>query len=439
MNSNSKIVPYLFNCCNHYNSYSRFRLCIMKGKRRRHEEVQGRMKTLRHGTFKWMKSINRTIVLNKIRKNAPISRAQIASDTGLTPPTVGNIVKGLLEKDLIRETQLGESQGGRKPTLLMLNNNHLFVIGVDAGPASIRCILTNLAGQTQKEWVSPSIKGASEEQFLQEMIDGVRYLLQGDLPKEKVIGIGVAMHGAVDAVSGTGLFAPNLGFRDLSIKSRLEEEFDLDVKVDNDARAMAMGEYWFDEHGEIETLVALNIGSGVGSGIILNGKLFYGAQSVAGEIGHMTIDLYGELCECGNVGCLQTLATGDAIARQAKKEMPLEMINRLNEPLSGETVYKLAKEGNDIAIRILERTGTVIGIGIINLIHLLNPERIVIGGGVSLASEFIMPSIKKAIQDRGLTQQVKDTEVVLAKLGSDSTAKGAVAIVLDTLFHPQNS
>lgn len=411
----------------------------MEMKRCLRELILGRMKTLRHGTFKWMKSINRTIVLNKIRKNAPISRAQIASDTGLTPPTVGNIVKGLLEKGLIRETQLGESQGGRKPTLLMLNSNHLFVIGVDAGPASIRCILTNLEGQTKKEYTSPSIKGVSEERFLQEMIIGIQNLLNADIPKEKVIGIGVAMHGAVDAVTGTGLFAPNLGFKNVPIKQRLEEEFDMDVTVDNDARAMAMGEYWFDEHGGLETLVALNIGSGVGSGIILNGKLFYGAQSVAGEIGHMTIDLYGELCECGNVGCLQTLATGDAIARQAKKEMTLEMINQLDKPLSGETVYKLAKEGNEIAIRVLERTGTVIGIGIINLIHLLNPERIVIGGGVSMASEFIMPSIKKAIQDRGLTQQVKDTEVVLAKLGSDSTVKGAIAIVLDTLFHPMNS
>ncbi|MDW0113085.1 ROK family transcriptional regulator [Sporosarcina saromensis] len=397
------------------------------------------MKKVGHGTFKWMKSINRTIVLNKIRKNAPISRAQIASETGLTPPTVSNIVKSLLEKEIIRETQLGESQGGRKPTLLMLNSNHLFVIGVDAGPGYIKCILTNLEGQTKKEYISPSVKGISEEQFLQEMKQGVAYLLHADIPKEKVIGIGVAMHGAVDAITGTSLFAPNLGFRNLQIKQHLEKEFDIEVKVDNDARAMAMGEYWFDEHGELETLVALNIGSGVGSGIILNGKLFYGAQSVAGEIGHMTIDLYGELCECGNVGCLQTLATGDAIARQAKKEMTLEMINQLKEPLSGETVYKLAKEGNEIAIKVLERTGTIIGIGIINLIHLLNPDRIVIGGGVSMASEFIMPSIKKSIQDRGLTQQVKDTEVVLAKLGSDSTVKGAIAIVLDSVFHPTNN
>lgn len=396
------------------------------------------MNVLRHGTFKWMKSINRTIVLNKIRKNAPISRAQIANETGLTPPTVGSIVKGLLEKGLIRETQLGESQGGRKPTLLVLNSNHLFVIGIDAGPGFIKCILTNLEGQTKKEYTSPSIKGVTEEQFMQEMIQGINFLLNTENLREKVIGIGVAMHGAVDAESGIGLFAPNLGFRNLQIKQRLEEVYDIDVRVDNDARAMAMGEYWFDEHGDLETLVALNIGSGVGSGIILNGKLFYGAQSVAGEIGHMTIDLYGELCECGNVGCLQTLATGDAIARQAKKEMTLEMINQLNEPLTGETVYKLAKAGNEIAIRVLERTGTVIGIGIINLIHLLNPERIVIGGGVSMASDFIMPSIKRAIQERGLTQQVKNTEVVLAKLGSESTVKGAIALVLDRLFHPMN-
>lgn len=397
------------------------------------------MKAVRHGTFKWMKSINRTIVLNKIRKNAPISRAQIAAETGLTPPTVGNIVKGLIEKELVRETQLGESQGGRKPTLLVLNSNNFFVIGIDAGPGHIKCILTNLEGETKEYYTSPSIKGLTEEQFLQEMVNSIEALLKDNIPREKIIGIGVAMHGAVDVESGVSLFAPNLGLRNMPIREYLENIFKMDVQVENDARAMAMGEYWFAEHGEPETLVALNIASGVGSGIILNGKLFYGAQSVAGEIGHMTIDLNGELCECGNVGCLQTLATGDAIARQAKREMTVEMINELKEPLSGEAVYKMAKDGNEIAIQVLERTGEIIGIGIINLIHLLNPDRIVIGGGVSTASEFIMPSIKKSIQKRGLTQQVKDTEVVLAKLGSESTIKGAVAIVLDTLFHPVNS
>lgn len=394
---------------------------------------------LKHGTFKWMKSINRTIVLNKIRKDAPISRAQIAAETGLTPPSVSNIVKVLLEKGLIRETQLGESQGGRKPTMLTLNSNNFFVIGVDAGPGYIKCLLANLEGETKKEYRSPSIKGMSEEQFLQEMINSIHKLLEGGISKEKIIGIGVAMHGAVDAVNGIGLFAPNLGYRNIVIKDCLEEEFSIDVRVENDARAMAMGEYWFAEHGEPETLVALNIGSGVGSGIILNGKLFYGAQSVAGEIGHMTIDLHGEVCECGNIGCLQTLATGHAIARQAKKEMTVEMINELDAPLSGETVYKLARQGNEVAIKVLERTGEIIGIGIINLVHLLNPDRIVIGGGVSKASEFIMPGIKQSIQTRGLTQQVKDTEVVLAKLGADSTIKGAIAIVLDTLFHPSGS
>lgn len=397
------------------------------------------MKVLRHGTFKWMKSINRTIVLNKIRKGAPISRARIATETGLTPPTVSNIVKFLLEKELVRETQLGESQGGRKPTLLTLNSNNFFVIGIDAGPSYIKCILTNLEGEMKNKYISPPIKGMTEELFLQELINSIHRLLDTDLPKEKVIGIGVAMHGAVDVESGISLFAPNMGLKNMPIKDCLEDEFNIDVQIENDARAMAMGEYWFAEHGEPETMVALNIGSGVGAGIILNGKLFYGAQSVAGEIGHMTIDLNGDLCECGNVGCLQTLTTGDAIARQAKREMTVEMINSLKEPLSGEAVYRMAKDGNEVAVKVLERTGEIIGIGIINLVHLLNPDRIVIGGGVSAASEFIMPSIKQSIQKRGLTQQIKDTEVVLTKLGLDSTIKGAIAIVLDTVFHPANS
>ncbi|GLC90361.1 serine/threonine protein kinase [Lysinibacillus piscis] len=383
-----------------------------------------------------MKSVNRMIVLNMIRKKSPISRAQIAQETQLTPPTVSSIVKELIESELVKETQLGESQGGRKPTLLTINHLRFYVIGVDAGPSHIKTMISDLQGNIINKRQSKSIISMNEEEFLGALKEEIREIIHEASIGIEFIGIGVAMHGAVDVETGIGLFAPNLGWRNIPIKDSLELEFGISVKVENDARAMAMGEYWFGEYDDTESLVTLNIGRGVGAGIIINGQLFYGAQSVAGEIGHMTIDLNGELCECGNRGCLQTLTTGDAIAKRAKEAMSAKMLNELKGDLSGAKVYELAKEGNEVAIQVLWETGKIIGIGIINLVHLLNPDKIIIGGGVSKASEFIMPGIKATIQERGLTQQVKDTEVIESKLGSYSTIKGAVAVVLFHLFHP---
>ncbi len=156
----------------------------------------------------------------------------------------------------------------------------------------------------------------------------------------------------------------------------------LEVKVENDARAMALGESWFGDQGEVDSMLAVNIGRGVGAGLVIDGKLYHGAQDIAGEVGHMTIDLHGEICECGNRGCLQTFITGPAIARRAMKGIVA------HDPITAEKVYELAISGNEEFATILKETGRVIGIGLTNLIHIINPEKIVLGGGVTKAGAY---------------------------------------------------
>jgi predicted NBD/HSP70 family sugar kinase len=387
---------------------------------------------MRQGTFQWMKSVNKSIILNKIRTSAPISRAEIAKETKLTPPTVSSNVKELIEQGLVKESELGVSQGGRKPTMLLINNKAFYVIGVDAGPEKIECMLADLSGRIVERTSSQLITPISNEEFLETLTNSIRNILQATtLDTEKVVGIGVAMHGVVEVETGISLFAPNLGLTDIPIKDELEKAFKIDVKVENDARAMALGESWFGDHGELSSMLAVNIGRGVGAGLVIEGNLYHGAQDIAGEVGHMTIDLHGEICECGNRGCLQTFATGSAIAKQAEKFMRPE-----NIPLTGERVYELALKGNPDCIRILKETGITIGVGLTNLIHIINPEKIVLGGGVTKAEEFIFPSIRKAIDERILTAGAKQTDIVISKLGDDATIIGAVALLLVDLFAP---
>lgn len=391
---------------------------------------------MRKGTFQWMKSVNRSIILNKIRTDAPISRAQIAKETKLTPPTVSSNVKSLIEQGIVRESELGESQGGRKPTMLLLNNRDIYVIGVDIGPQAIDCAIANLSGtiltRTTEELSTP----LTNEKFLTSLKESIHQVLaKSTIDLEKMIGIGVAMHGVVEVETGVSQIAPNLGLKNIPIKEELEKEFEIDVKVENDARVMALGEAWLGNHGKVGSMLAVNLGRGVGAGIVIDGKLFHGAQDIAGEIGHMTIDIHGEICECGNRGCLQTLATGSAIARQAVKALEKSKVTGIDTTaMTGEMVYALARAGNEACLEVLNETGKIIGISLTNLIHILNPEKIVLGGGVTKSSQFILPAICREIEQRALTPQARKTIVDVSELGDDATISGAIALVLADFF-----
>lgn len=387
---------------------------------------------MRQGTFQWMKSVNKSIILNKIRTNAPISRAEIAKETKLTPPTVSSNVRELIEQGLVKESELGVSQGGRKPTMLLINNKAFYVIGVDAGPEKIECILSDLSGKIvgrmSKQLRTPITNG----QFLKNLKESVSQVIQtATVDTEKIVGIGVAMHGVVEVETGTSLYAPNLGLINVPIKEELEREFELEVKVENDARAMALGESWFGDHGGLTSMLAINLGRGVGAGLVIDGKLYHGAQDIAGEVGHMTIDLHGEICECGNRGCLQTFATGPAIAKRAGK-----FINEKDVPITGERVYELALGGNEDCIKILQESGVTIGIGLANLIHIINPEKIVLGGGVTKSEKFMLPTIRKTVNERLLTARAKQTDITVSEFGADATIIGAVALLLVDIFAP---
>ncbi|MDC3426372.1 ROK family transcriptional regulator [Aquibacillus sp. 3ASR75-11] len=404
---------------------------------------------MQRGTFKWMKSLNKSAILNKIRTSGPISRAQLAKDTKLTPPTVSTIVKELIDEGIVKESSLGESQGGRKPTMLVINSSAFYIIGVDAGSQSVDYVLSDLSGKIIDRSSRELLSSVTKNEFLSILKDGIHAIFQTNLNnKDNVIGIGVAMHGVVDIDTGTSLFAPNLGLTDIPIKVVLEKEFDLIVKIENDARAMALGEAWFGQKEKSDSMIAVNIGRGVGAGVVIDGKLYHGANDIAGEIGHMTIDIYGEVCQCGNRGCLQTIVSGPSIAKRAihavqehqhQHSSLLNLVENDIGKITGETVYRAAKEGDLTSIHILEDTGTVLGIGLTNLIHIMNPRKIILGGGVSRANEFILEPIRQAIEHRALTPKTKRTEVVITTHEDDATLLGSIALLLEELFNPERS
>lgn len=397
---------------------------------------------MQRGSFQLMKSLNRSIILNIIRTQGPISRAEIAKLTNLTPPTVSNIVKELIDSGIVVESSQGESNGGRKPTMLKINASNFYIIGLDVGPKYLRVIMSDLNCQLIEVVKSTISLPTTNDALLAHIINEIHKVIKkNEDEQEKIIGIGVGIHGMVDVDNGISLFAPDLNLRDIPIKEVLEKEFNMIVHVENDARVMALGEAWFGNGNGQKNVMTVNVGRGIGAGIIFNGKLYHGEHFIAGEIGHMTIDISGSKCSCGNYGCLQTLAAGPAIAERAIKEIAIgrdsilkQLVDNDLKKIDGKLVYEAAVQGDKLSIEVLNQTGRYLGIGLTNVIHTLNPAKIVIGGGVSKAGDFILQSLKETIQQRALTNSAKYTEIALSSLGDNGTAIGAVTLILVELF-----
>src|SRR5699024_2428870 len=384
--------------------------------------------SMQRGSFQMMKSVNKSLILNTIRLNQPTSRAEIAKQVKLTPPTVSAIVKELIEEKIVEETELGQSKGGRKPTMLQINDQQFNMIGIDIGPSKVHSILTDLSGHIIERHTADLAAAISEDAFFSLLKKMTDHMIAAAPHLEHIIGIGVAMHGVVDIQSGKALFAPNLNLNNIPIKAYLESMFKIPVYVENDARAMALGESWFGHHQNPHSMLVINLSTGVGAGIIVNGELFHGYDDLAGEVGHMTIDMDGPLCKCGNKGCFQTFATGKAIVRE------VNTLLKEDQYTLAEDVHEDAKNGDASCIKALQHIGSSIGVALTNLIHIINPQVIVLGGGVTKASDFLLPTIKKEIQDRALTNDAKETTVKITDLGKNATLYGAIALVLKDVF-----
>lgn len=396
------------------------------------------------GSFQGMKSLNKSAILNVVRQHGLISRAEIAKLTKLTPPTVTNLVGELIDTKLVIETDLGESTGGRKPILLSINSSAFHVVGVYAGPKKVKAVVATLDGNVVNQVEAKYEVNPVAEQFLKTLADVIEKVIEGANPKmESILGIGVGMHGLVDSEEGVSIFAPHLNFRNIAIKEYLEQKFDLPVEVENDIRAQAIGESWFGQGKCVPNFILFRVGTGVGAGIILDHQLYRGTSYTAGEIGHTTIDINGPKCSCGNYGCLETMVGGAALAGRAqqairlgKKSILEEMCQGDIELIDGKMLYLAARKEDQVAKDVLEDTGRYLGIGIANLINILNPSLIILSGGVLGSADFLMDSLRKTVERRALAKPAQAVSIVISELGENAIAIGAFTLLLQKIFTP---
>ena len=312
------------------------------------------------------------------------------------------------------------------------------IIAADLGGTNVRVAAVNLQGRILHKFSFPTEASRGGEKVVEDILSKIQRFLQGFPGEESgVIGAGFGIPGAIALDQGIVSYSPNLpGWEGLDIRSRLYEGLRMPIFIENDANAFSLGEGWLGAARGAKEFCCLTLGTGVGGGIVLNGDIWHGAEGKAGEIGHMVIDVNGPSCQCGSRGCLEVFASGSAVRRMAieaiKRNEKTDLVERCGgefEAITSKTVYESAMGGDPLSREIFQRMGMYLGVGLANLVNLLNVKLMVIGGRVSEAWDLFIDPARGELEKRALGSMGKGVRVERAKCGDDAGILGAAYLV----------
>lgn len=361
-------------------------------------------------------------VVRAVRLAGSLTQAEIARTTGLSAATVSNIVRELKENGTVEVTPT--SSGGRRARSVSLSGNSGIVIGVDFGHAHLRVAVGNLAHQVLAEEVEPLDVDASAAEGFDRAERLVRRLVAAvGVGDEKITGVGVGVPGPIDLESGTlGSTSILPGWTGIRPAGELGGRLGVPVHVDNDANLGALGELVWGSGRGVRDLAYIKIASGVGAGLVIDGKIYRGPGGTAGEIGHITLDEAGPVCRCGNRGCLETFTAAPYV---------LPLLRPSHGPdLTLEGMVRLAREGDLGCRRIVADIGRHVGSGVANLCNLLNPRRVIIGGDLAEAGELLLAPIRESVGRYAIPSTARQVSIISGALGARAEVLGALALAL---------
>lgn len=387
-----------------------------------------------------LRDFNELLVLNAIREVQPISRVDIAERTGLEGSTVSKIVGRLLASEFVYEDGVGPASrlGGRKKRFLHLNPDRAYAVGIDVGPRETAIALSDFSGRILRSTAIDNKR--SPQEALAEVARAVRKILRHAPDRSRVRGIGVSLIGLVDPVTGRVLAGENLGWgEDVPVGALLKKALktDLPIYFENDARLSALAELWFGKEAvrQARELVFLDVGEGVGSGIVIGGQLYSGSVHGAGEFGHISIDPKGPACSCGGRGCLELFASDPATVRRYQALCRSEGHGaEASATLSIREVVSRARRGDSAAVEALRQTAEYLGRGLVPIAYSVNPELIVIGGPITEAWEIIYRELRRTLAAQVTRFYLDHLTIVRSSLEYKPSLVGCVALVLARAF-----
>ncbi|MFE0701397.1 ROK family protein [Streptomyces sp. NPDC058872] len=364
-------------------------------------------------------------VVRAVRMAGSLTQAEIARTTGLSAATVSNIVRELKDGGTVEVTPT--SAGGRRARSVSLSGDAGIVIGVDFGHTHLRVAVGNLAHQVLAEEAEPLDVDASAAEGFDRAEQLVKRLIKATgIGPDKVIGVGLGVPGPIDVSSGTlGSTSILPGWSGINPADELSGRLGVPVHVDNDANLGALGELVWGGGRGVKDLAYIKVASGVGAGLVIDGRVYRGPGGTAGEIGHITLDESGPVCRCGNRGCLETFTA-------ARYVLPLLQPSHGTD-LTMERVVQLAREGDPGCRRVIADVGRHIGSGVANLCNLLNPSRVVLGGDLAEAGELVLTPIRDSVARYAIPSAARQLSLAPGALGGRAEVLGALALVLSEM------
>jgi len=379
-----------------------------------------------------MRAQHSRLILNLLWKERQISRAELARRTSLSRSTVSAIVNDLLSTGLVQETHPGISSGGRRPIILEFQDQASFIIGIELGATHISCVLTDLRCNLRASWSAPVPVREEPEVALTKMTMAVRSVLEaGSVPQSSLLGLGVAVPSPVDR-ERPGELLPLIvpKWAGYNIADHLGDEFQRPVFVDNDANLGALAELWWGVGSSVKDLAYIKVATGIGAGLIIDGRIFRGSAGVAGEIGHTSIDPSGPQCICGLKGCLATLIGTPALLERAKDNLRAVGSDR-RPPGNIDEVVSAALDGDPVSVELIHYAAGKLGVGIANLLNLLNPEMVILGGGIARAGDLLLDAVRDTIVGLSLPASICNAEIRTTGLNEWGIAVGAATLALE--------
>lgn len=377
------------------------------------------------GNSKLIKKINIYNIINILKDKPGISRAEIAEITKLTRASITKIIKQLIEQGVLIEEGNNENTGGRPSIMLHINKEAGNFIGFYLAPKKIISIFTNYVGETVSE-METKIVDFSQESILK-ILD--THVEEYKKISANILGIGVAMNGIVNSTKGISIFSPHYKWKNYDLKTYMRNRYNCAIIVENDVRLMGLGELQYGGAQGEHNFVLLNIGDGVGSGIIIDKKIYSGNNFCAGEIGHVKVSKTSDIiCSCGKKGCLETFLSNENIIKISRENYSLDV-------KSIEEFGKAFMEKNPKAIKVVEELCEKLAFSLSSIINLLNPHMILINGEVNKLGKGFYSLIEKNIMENSLETSLSKLRLKPAKLGDMAAAKGAISVLFENLYN----
>ncbi len=384
-------------------------------------------------------------IISFLYKMGEMSKPEICRLTNMTTPTISRMIDELIEEGWVTDRGQGLSIGGKRPHIFSLNPDAAYIMGVDVGRIHLKIAIFNLRKEIIGEIkVYPSIleEGKTNEENLRYIREKIDLTLQElSIPFQKIKVAGFAIPGLIDSDGNAYTY---FTYEDTNIKKVLEKMLGMPVFIDNDSRIMALAEHTFGVAKGISNALCISVNECIGLGMILNSQPYTGYKGMAGEFGHIRISGLNGQCYCGKVGCLETVASGRAIVRVATEAIRNGVntsIRSLAEPqgISLATIIKAAKQDDIFAIDLLQQAGEKIGEGLSTLIHLFNPQVLVIGGEIADSGDLITAPIQQILNKYTLTRLKNQCEIKLSDLNSHSTIMGTLMVVMKNLYYDSDN